>query len=205
MVHRFLFHTPLDPNQVSIRTFFRSALLETRSRRGLTANSLCVWGREPLRSASRLLGFVVSSCFWEPGHGLVAAPGNGPLRSQDLIRSRAPSSFLEWHIASVYTNRVLVAMRLLCLKVALIGGYCGHECRCGNRHGHFFGCPLHWVSIGIHQRRCEISLFIGGQKRYSRRGPRIGIRREQVYFCSNFFRGGKGCVVNGLPSHEKQS
>jgi hypothetical protein len=32
VVHCFLFHTPLDPNQLSIRSFHRPPLLETRSK-----------------------------------------------------------------------------------------------------------------------------------------------------------------------------
>lgn len=62
VVHLLLSHTPPDPNQLSIYYFGRPALLETRSQQGLTSNSLHFRGREPLRSAFRLLGFDVESC-----------------------------------------------------------------------------------------------------------------------------------------------
>jgi hypothetical protein len=44
---RFLFPTPPDRNQLSIRSF---------------------------RSAPRLLGFIIGSCFWDPGHRHAAGP-----------------------------------------------------------------------------------------------------------------------------------
>ena len=53
---RFLLHTPLNPNQLSVRSLFHPSLLETLSLQGSMVNSLRGWGCEPLRSASRLLG-----------------------------------------------------------------------------------------------------------------------------------------------------
>src|SRR5260370_31892043 len=79
MVLSFLINTPLDPSWLPIRSIYRPILLETRSRQELVVNSLQTRGREPLRSASRLLGFTIDSCVWDPGHRLVASPSCGPL------------------------------------------------------------------------------------------------------------------------------
>ena len=51
-----LLHTPLDTSQLSIRGSHLPALSSTRSRQRLVVNARRVRGREPLRSASRLLG-----------------------------------------------------------------------------------------------------------------------------------------------------
>jgi hypothetical protein len=59
MVHRFLINTPLDPSQLPIRGLHRPTLPESWSRQGLVVNALRTRGREPLRSASRLLGFTI--------------------------------------------------------------------------------------------------------------------------------------------------
>ena len=60
MVHRFLINSPLDPIRLPIRGIHRPILLETWSRQRLVVNALRIRGREPLRSASRLLGFAVN-------------------------------------------------------------------------------------------------------------------------------------------------
>src|SRR5258708_5036602 len=78
MVRRFLIHTPLDPSRLSIHGFHLPILLETRSQQTLVVNSLCNRGREPLRSASRLLGFSTGVCNWDPGRRFVASPSRGP-------------------------------------------------------------------------------------------------------------------------------
>jgi hypothetical protein len=59
VVHRILFRTPFDPYQLSMCIFCRPMLLETRSQKGLMANSLRILGRDPLLSASRFLGFIL--------------------------------------------------------------------------------------------------------------------------------------------------
>ena len=94
MVHFFLFNTPLYPSRLPIRGVYRPTLLETWSRQGLVVNALRTRGREPLRSASRLLGFISNSCFEDPSHRLVAGPSCGPrcLRVP-LGRFTAPGSF----------------------------------------------------------------------------------------------------------------
>ena len=57
LLQRFLlhWHTPHNPNP----HLFHPPLLETRSLQGSVLNSLRIRGRVPLRSASRLLGFLV--------------------------------------------------------------------------------------------------------------------------------------------------
>jgi hypothetical protein len=87
-------HTPLNPNQLSVHSLFPRPLLGTWSLQGLMVNSLRVRGREPLRSASRLLGFIVDFFVWDPGHRLVAGPSRGPFRLQDPFCLTAPDSFL---------------------------------------------------------------------------------------------------------------
>jgi hypothetical protein len=90
VVHRFLY-TPLDPNQLSVRSFYRISLLETRSQQGSRVNSPRVRGREPLRSASRLLGFIIDLCFWDPGHRLVAGPSPRLRYLQDPLCPASPA------------------------------------------------------------------------------------------------------------------
>ena len=48
-------------------------------------SSLRFCGREPPRSASRCLGFIVSLCFRDPGSGLATGPDCGPCRPQDPV------------------------------------------------------------------------------------------------------------------------
>src|SRR5712691_9978345 len=72
MVHRFLINTPLCPNRLPICSVHRPTLLETWSRHGLVVKSLRTQGREPLRSASRLLGFTIDDLLGDPGRRLAA-------------------------------------------------------------------------------------------------------------------------------------
>ncbi len=147
MVRRFLTNTPLYPSRLPMRRFHRSTLLETWSRQGLMVNAMRTRGREPLRSASRLLGFIVNICFWDPSHRLVANPGCGPLRlCQDPISYPAtPGPFRRRHLVGIDLHRAPVAVRNLRLAVVFAAGHEG-GCRSGGGPGHFAGNPLHWVS-----------------------------------------------------------
>jgi hypothetical protein len=127
-VRRFLINTPLDPSRLPIRRFHHPTLLETRSRRGLVVNSVRIRGREPLRSASRLLGFTIKTRFWDPGHKVVAGPSRGPLCFQDPRRP-APGSFLGRHIVGIDPHQVSIALGLLCLTAAFPEGREGRVCR----------------------------------------------------------------------------
>ena len=86
VVNQFL-HTHPQP-----KSALRPLLLETRSQQGSMVNSLRVRGREPLRSVSRFLGFVIDLWIWDPGHRLEAGPGRGPCCPQDLFYLAAPDS-----------------------------------------------------------------------------------------------------------------
>ena len=97
LLHGIHSHTPLDPSWLSFRSFYRPPLLDAWSRQRLLVYSLRVRGREPLRSASRLLGFTYNSLFWDPGHRFVAGPRHGPRCPQDPIRRLVPDSFLGRH------------------------------------------------------------------------------------------------------------
>jgi hypothetical protein len=110
VVHRFLINAPLDPSQLPIRSFHRPTLLETWSRQGLVVNALRTRGREPLRSASRLLGFTTNLCFGDPGRRLAAGPSCGPRCLQDPLRCfTAPDSFWGRHLVGIGPRRALVA------------------------------------------------------------------------------------------------
>jgi hypothetical protein len=85
-------------------------------------------GREPLRSASRLLGFTINFLNWDPGHKVVAGPGRGPLCFQDP-RSPAPGSFLRRYIVDIASHHVSIALGLLCLTAAFPEGRGGCVCR----------------------------------------------------------------------------
>jgi hypothetical protein len=55
-------------------------------------NLLRIWGREPLRSATRLLRSTNDLCLWNPSHRLVAGSRDGPRRLRDLARLVVPGS-----------------------------------------------------------------------------------------------------------------
>jgi hypothetical protein len=101
----FHLHAPLDRRRLFLRRLYHPPLLETRSQQGLMVNSLRIPGREPLRSASRLLGFTINHCFWDPGHRVVArcrrypvcftAPGSFWGRSRIAIAMLVTAAFTE--------------------------------------------------------------------------------------------------------------
>ena len=128
-VRPFVTNTPLNPGWLPIRGFYRAALLETRSQRGLVVKSVRNRGREPLRSASRLLGFINNLRIlgsWPQGCG---GPGHGPLCFLDP-RSLAPDSFLGRHIVGIDPHQAPIAFWLLCLKAMFPKGRCGCVNRC---------------------------------------------------------------------------
>jgi hypothetical protein len=185
-------HTPLYPDQLSVRSFFRPPLLETRPQQGWMVKSLRICGREPLRSAHRLPGFTILSWFWDPSRRLVARPSRGPRCLQDPICLAAPDSFLGRH-----HHRDPVAMRLI---TATFARGRGGECLCCSRDGpgHFVGSPPHWISASI---RLETLAFYWRQdrKRYSRRDARdvrAEFRRNQAPFAAT--SEGRRRVVDGL-------
>jgi hypothetical protein len=122
-VRRVLTNTTLDPSRIPMRRIHRTTLLEARSRCGLVVKSMRNRGREPLRSASRLLGFAINLINWDPGHKVVAGPSCGPLCIQDP-RSLAPCSFLGRH-----SDPHLGAFGFLCLAVPFPEGRGGYVCR----------------------------------------------------------------------------
>ena len=127
MVH-CLINSPLDPNRRSIRSAHRPTLLETRSRQGSVVNSVRTWGREPLRSASHLLGFTISLYFGDPGRRLAAGPICGPLCLQDSLScSTPPGSFGGWHLVGMGPHRDAIVQRLLAAAFSECHGG-GGEC-----------------------------------------------------------------------------
>ena len=52
-------HTPLKPRLLFLHNRPHRRLLDTWPLQGSIGNSLCVWSREPLPSASRSLGFLI--------------------------------------------------------------------------------------------------------------------------------------------------
>lgn len=90
---------PLDPDQLTVCSFYRPSLLETRSQQGLMVNPRQIRGREPLCYASRFLGFVVNfnveilvAGLWRVLVGADCA---------DSIWLAASDSFLGWHLVVV--------------------------------------------------------------------------------------------------------
>jgi hypothetical protein len=142
--------------------------------------SLRICGREPLRSAHRLFGFIIVSCFWDPSHRLVTRPSREPRCLQDPICLAAPDSFLWRH-----HHRDPVAMRLI---TATFARGRGGGCLCCSRDGpgHFVGSPPHWISAST---GLETLAFYWRQdrKRYSRRDAkdvRAEFRRNQAPFAA---------------------
>ena len=130
MVHHFLINTPLDPSRLPIRGIHRPTLLETWSRQGLVVNALRTRGREPLRSASRLLGFTIYCCFGNPGRRLAAGLGCGPRCLWDTLScSTAPGSFGGQHLVGVGPRRASITLGLLYLAAAFPEGHGGGKCR----------------------------------------------------------------------------
>ena len=141
MVHRFLLNTPLDPSWVPIRDIHRPTLLETWSRQGLVVNALRTRGCEPLRSASRLLGFTINLCIGDPSRRLVASPSCGPRCLRDPLNGfAAPGSFGGRHFVGMRPRRASNAQRLLCLAAAFPEG-CG-----GDKHLRRIQCDITWCS-----------------------------------------------------------
>ena len=174
VVNQFL-HTHPQP-----KSALRPLLLETRSQQGSMVNSLRVRGREPLRSASRFLGFVIDLWIWDPGHRLEADPGRGPCCPQDLFYLAAPDS----------CRSGPHAMRLT--PAAFTKG----QHRSGSE-------PLRWGFAGtsISDAGCTTTLH----RRYSRRSAIkqcAVIRRYQSLFV---IPAGKrrGCSGRGLPRLEE--
>jgi hypothetical protein len=80
---RFL-HPPLDPRQLFLRTRNRRLLLDTWSRHESMVKLVRIQGREPLRSASRRLGFAIV-IYWGPGGRFPAGPTCVWRYSQDFV------------------------------------------------------------------------------------------------------------------------
>jgi hypothetical protein len=89
----FLIVTPLDRSGHPIRGIHRPTLLGAWSRQRLVVNSLRTRGREPLRSASRLLGFIINCTLGDPGLRLAAGHNRGPRCLRDPLSCSAPGSF----------------------------------------------------------------------------------------------------------------
>jgi hypothetical protein len=163
LVHRHLFHTPLNPNQLSVHSLFRPPLLGTWSLQGSMVNSLRVLGREPLRSASRLLGFTIVFFVWDPGHRLVACPRRGPRCLQDPFCLAAPASFLGLHL--IVIDRGPDALRLL--PAAFTKDQHRRGCRrcCRSGPGKLADIPLRRRSAGT--SISEAGCITTSHKRYS--------------------------------------
>ncbi len=145
-VRRSLVNTPLDPSRLPLRRLYRPPLLETRSRQELMVNALRIRGREPLRSASCLLGFTIQHLFGDPGRRLLAGPSRGPRCLQDpLSFSRTPGSLQGRKFVGMYPHQAPIALRLLCLTVAFARGH-GRGCR-RSGPGHVVRNPLRWISV----------------------------------------------------------
>ena len=201
---RHFLHTPLYPDQLSVRSFFRPPLLETWPQQGSMVKSVRIRGREPLRSASCLLGSTIDTCFWDPGNRLVADPRCGPRCLQDPIWLVAPDSFLGRHPVAIDYHRGPVAMRLIAAAFCWGSCGCGYRWRSRDGPGYFVGSQPRWISASIGLARLDkLPLFTGGrtEKRYSRRGAR-DIRAEfwpnQAPFAPTS-EGGRCRVVDGLP------
>jgi hypothetical protein len=184
LLHRHLLHTPLNPNQLYVRSLPPPPLLGTWSLQGLMVNSLRVRGREPLRSASRLFGFIVDTCFWDPGHRFVAGPSHGPgclpdpfCLGTDALRL-FPAAFTEGQHRRG-----------------------GRRC-CRSGPGKLADIPLRCGSAGtgISDAGC-----ITTYERYSRRTPIkqcAVFRRNQSLFVATAGRR-RGCGGHGLPCLEE--
>ena len=92
-IHHFYFYTPLNQSWLSLRRFNHPSLLETWFLQGSMVNLLRIRGREPLRSAPRLLGFTSETCYGDPGHRVVARCGC----RWDPVYFAAPGPLLRWH------------------------------------------------------------------------------------------------------------
>jgi hypothetical protein len=162
LLHRHLLHTPLNPNQLTVHSLFPPPLLETWSLQGSMVNSLRVLGREPLRSASRLLGFTIDH-FWDPGHRLVAGPSRGPRCFQDHFCLATPASFLGRHLMVV--DRGPDALRLL--PTAFTKGQHRRGCRrcCRSGPGKLADIPLQRRSAGT--SISDAGYITTSHKRYS--------------------------------------
>src|SRR6266478_6435647 len=147
MVRRFLSNTPLYPSRLPMRRSHRPTLLETWSPQGLMVNAMRTRGREPLRAASRLFGFSINLCFWDPSHRLVASPSCGLLGLfQDPFNyPTAPISFWRWHLINIDPHRAPVTLRHLCLTLPFTESH-GRGCHGRSGPGYFAGTPLYQIS-----------------------------------------------------------
>jgi hypothetical protein len=158
---RHFLHAPLYPDQLSVRSFYRPSLLETRPQQGSVVNSLRIWESEPLRSASSLLGFIICLCVWDPGGRFVAGPNCGPHCLQDPVWFVAPDSFLGRHPIAVDYHGGPVVMRFMAAAFRRGRGGCGCG---GNGPDHFVGSPPRWISTSLRLATLAESLLcIGGR------------------------------------------
>ena len=110
-IHHFL-HTPSA--QISCPSeLLRPPLLETRPQQGSMVKYLRIRGCEPLRSAHRLFGLIVCSCFVDPGRRPVVGPSCGPFCHRDPVCVVAPGSFLGRYLTTVHHHRGATAIRLI--------------------------------------------------------------------------------------------
>jgi hypothetical protein len=161
-------------------------------------NSLRVWGREPLRSASRLLGFTIDALYWDPGHRLVAGSIRGPRCLQDPFCVVAPASFL-----GRVADRGPDALRLF--PTAFSKGHHRRGCCrcCRSRPGNLADVPPHWGSANT--SISDAGCITIAHKRYSRRNPikqRVVLRCNGSPFVATAGRR-KGCSGHELPCPEE--
>jgi len=129
MERRILINTPLDPSRLPIRRLYRPPLLEARSRQGSVVNALRTRGREPLRSASRLLGFTTGLCMRDPSRRLVAGPSRGLRCVWDPLSFCTAGSFPGWHLETLRPYRDSIALRWPYLMAAFQEGRSRCVCR----------------------------------------------------------------------------
>jgi hypothetical protein len=112
-------------------------------------NSLRIWDCEPLRPASRLLGFTIVLWYGDPGDRLAVAPRCGPRCLEDPVWLIAPDSFLGRYPVAVDYHRGPVAMRLMGAAFCWGCSACGCCWRSRDGPGYFVGSPPRWISASI--------------------------------------------------------
>jgi hypothetical protein len=137
---------PLPPHspQLPIRSFHHPPLLETRPQQRPVMNTLRIWDREPLRSTSRLLGFIVGFCIGDPSDRVLVGARSGPRCLQDPLWLATPGPFLGRHLVAV-DYRGPVAMKLISAAFRRGRGGCGCW-RSRDAPGHVVSRPPHWIS-----------------------------------------------------------
>ena len=201
LLHRFLHPTPLDPNQLFVRSLSRPPLLETWSLQGSTVKYLRVRGREPLRSACRLLGFTVDVLYWDPGHRLVAGPSRGLRCLQDPFCLATPALFLGPHLVMVDLGPE--ALRLF--PTAFTKGQDRRRCNRCFRSGteDVADIQLHWGSANT--SISDAGCINTAHKRYSRRRPikrrAVSRHNRSLFVATAGWR--KGCGRHELPCLEE--